>query len=116
MPTLLSLAGVKSPSVAGRDLTPLIRGQKPKDWNNVTFSKLGFIAAIDSRYKLIIGGKDEPWLFDIKADPDELQNFVADPKYKPVTKHLAHEITRFMKDYDAYSAGYQTMLNKLITQ
>lgn len=116
MPTLLSLAGVKSPKVAGRDLTPLIKGQKPADWNNVTFSKLSFIAAIDSRYKLILGGKDVPWLLDIEADPDELQNFVTDPKYKAVTKHLAKELTRFMKDYDAHSASYQVMLNKLITQ
>jgi uncharacterized sulfatase len=114
MPTFLSLMNVPCPQVAGRDLTPLLADQAPADWNDVTFSTLGFIAAIDSSHKLVLSGKDEPWLLDIKADPDELKNFADDPAYTDVTKRLAKELKRFMAENDVQSNTYAESLDQII--
>lgn len=114
MPTFLSLLNVPCPKVAGRDLTPLLANRIPSDWKDVTFSTLGFIAAIDDRHKLVLSGKDDPWLLDIVADPDELTNFASDPNYAKVTKTLAIELQRFMAENDAHSAMYSDKLDKLL--
>ena len=36
-----------------------------------------WVAAVDSRYKLVLSVSDRPWLFDQKEDPDELLNFLS---------------------------------------
>lgn len=103
MPTFLRLMNVPCPNVPGRDLTPLLGSKAPASWNNVTFSRLGFIAAIDSRYKLHLAGKAKPWLLDIEDDPDELKNYIDDPAHQDVVKRLAKELKRFVKDTDVPS-------------
>lgn len=97
MSTFLSLLGQPCPKVAGRALTPLLGSSPPADWNDVTFSRLWFVAAIDARHKLVLAGKDKPWLLDIEADPDELKNFFHDPDYANVVTRLAGEMSSYMK-------------------
>lgn len=114
MPTFLRLLNAPCPEVAGRDLTPLMADKVPADWNDITFSKLGFIAAIDRQYKLVLSGKDEPWLLDIEADPDELKNFAGDPKYASVSKRLAKELKRFMAEHDAHTDFYAAKIEEIL--
>ncbi|WP_139957013.1 sulfatase-like hydrolase/transferase [Flavicella sediminum] len=96
MPTFLSMLEVKCPKVAGRDITPLLQEELPANWNDVTFTRLGHYAAITERYKLHVLPKQKTWLFDIKEDPNEIVNYIDDPKYKAVVKKLAKEIYKYM--------------------
>ncbi|VGO18921.1 sulfatase-like hydrolase/transferase [Pontiella sulfatireligans] len=110
MPTFLSLLEVPCPPVAGRDVAPLLAKTPPADWNDVTFSKLGYIAAIDKRYKLVLSGKNQPWLMDIEADPDELTNYMENSEYADVARRMAKELKRFVETCEA---GNQTDVAKL---
>ena len=44
--------------------------------------------------------KDEPWLFDLKKDPDEVRNFYDDPAYKDVSRDLARELLAYGEKYN----------------
>ena len=63
----------RRPKSAGRDLTSVIRNPNSKKWDDITFSRIGsWVGAFDSRYKFIVDNTDaEPWLLDLKEDPDE---------------------------------------------
>ncbi|MDO7173150.1 sulfatase-like hydrolase/transferase [Mariniflexile sp. AS56] len=97
MPTFLSMLNVDCPKVAGRDLTPLLAKKLPADWNDVTFTKLGYYAAISEQYKLVVEVKGDTWLLDIKADPNEIVNYINDPKYSLIIKKLAKDLKGYMK-------------------
>lgn len=60
-------------------------------------------AVVNTRYKLVISPADEPWLFDLKKDPDELINFYNDPEYKEIAEvfmeELQSQMKRFKKQY-----------------
>ncbi|MGJ8642124.1 MAG: sulfatase-like hydrolase/transferase [Luteolibacter sp.] len=116
MPTFLSLLNVAAPELPGRDLTPLLAEEPPADWNDVTFSYLGFIAAIDSRYKLVVSPWDTPWLLDIEADPDELVNFINDPKYADVAKRLAPEVKGFAEKFGVQNKKITAYLEEIIAR
>lgn len=115
MPTFLSLLDVECPKVVGRDLTPLLEKKAPKNWNDVTFCQLGFSAAIDSRYKLRVSPfNEEPWLLDIVADPNEVVNYINDPKYKEVVVRLAKELKTYNKECNENNEKINNVLDKLI--
>ncbi|CAA6692722.1 MULTISPECIES: sulfatase-like hydrolase/transferase [unclassified Lentimonas] len=116
MPTFLSLLQVDCPEVAGRDLSPLMGEKIPEDWDNVTFSQLGFMAAIDSRHKLYLAAKAEPWLLDTQVDPYELNNLINDPAYADVVKNLALELQGYMQRTDAESSGITDNLNAILSK
>ena len=41
--------------------------------------------------------KHEPWLFDLKKDPNELVNQVMNPEYHEVLKNLAEQLLSYGK-------------------
>jgi len=55
----------------------------------------GWVAAVDTRYKLILSVDDQPWLFDHEQDPDELLNFYR----RPGTDGVAERLARELRDY-----------------
>ncbi len=114
MPTFLSLLNIESPEIPGRDLTPLLDGKAPKDWNDVTFVRLAFYAAITERYKLHVSYKGEPWLLDIKEDPSEIKNFITNDKYQDVVKGLALELKRYMKISGDHNGKISSILDELL--
>ncbi|MFD2257505.1 sulfatase [Luteolibacter algae] len=114
MPTFLSLLEIDCPEVQGRDLSPLITGPKPADWDDVTFVRLGFYAAVTEQYKLHVVQKDKPWLLDIKADPDEIKNFIDDPAYRDVVKKLAQDLIDYMEKNNDPNKGVRAQLETLL--
>lgn len=97
-PSLLGLASLDSDAMfSGRDLSEVWSGAPSTANVDVTFlrnagTKPAWIAAIDSRYKLILSTNDRPWLFDGKTDPDELLNFYGRPGVRAVTRQLAEAL------------------------
>ncbi|NJB83544.1 sulfatase family protein [Wenyingzhuangia aestuarii] len=114
MPTFLSLLDIDCPKVAGRDITPLFQNKLPANWDDVTFSRLGYYAAITSRYKLSVMYSGKPWLFDIEADPDELVNFIDDKKYEKVIVKLAKDLNKYMDLAKDDNKKIKEQVNKLI--
>jgi arylsulfatase A-like enzyme len=85
-PTLCDLAGIKTPAaVEGRSLLPVMRGEKTRvrDWLLGAY-KASQRMVRDDRWKLMkynAHGVKNVQLFDLRADPDEIHNLAADPKY-----------------------------------
>ena len=98
-PTVMGLLNLLAdPNDQGRDLSAVLADTTTKPLENeagqdVTFLRNAgktaqWVAAVDSRYKLILSTDDVPWLFDAKEDPDELQNFYGKPDTAAVSKRL----------------------------
>ena len=58
------------------------------------------MCAVTERYKLVYSVADSPWLFDLKNDPEELNNLFGRPEHKK----LVLELTRALAEYcEAYA-------------
>lgn len=104
-PTVMGLLDLPSDQQdEGRDLSrQLASATKFSSESGMTFLRnsgktAGWVAAIDSRYKLILSVNDQPWLFDAVEDPDELQNFFERPGTQQVTRQLADGLRRYGAD------------------
>ncbi|MDO6801811.1 sulfatase-like hydrolase/transferase [Wenyingzhuangia sp. 1_MG-2023] len=114
MPTFLSLLDIDCPKVAGRDISPLFHNELPTNWDDVTFSRLGYYAAITSRYKLHVMGTGKPWLLDIEADPNEIINYIDDAKYSKIVLKLANDLNHYMKLAKDNNQKIKEQVTKLI--
>ena len=99
-PTMLDMAGIKRPErMQGESLVPILNGETPK-WRDEFFYEHMFnigtriprsIAVRGKQYKYIRYLVDDPRneeLYDFKADPDEANNLVDDPKYADLLKEM----------------------------
>ena len=113
MPTLFALTGDKLPKgVQGRDASALFRGKADK-WDDVAFLRSTsngqpWLAAITDRHKLVYSSLGQPWLFDLKTDPDELQNAFDKPESKPIIRKLTKRLADYAKrNNDPYAGNKQ---------
>lgn len=104
LPTILGLMGVKTAGKEeGRDASALLTsGRAPDGWKDITFmrgtgsgDKVNWIAAVTSRYKLVYAPTDDPWLFDLEKDPDEMHNAYADEGYERVVRDMASALREY---------------------
>jgi arylsulfatase A-like enzyme len=103
-PTILSLMNQDIPAtMTGRDFSELLVNPNDQgNWSDITFMRNGgeadngqWVAAVTSRYKLILSKKDEPWLVDLETDPNELINFIKEPGYENIVKNLARQLEEY---------------------
>jgi arylsulfatase A-like enzyme len=123
-PTFLDLAGVPVPdSMQGTSFVPLLRGERPDDWQTSMYYRYWMhrdgAHAVPAHYgvrtlghKLIgyyndpldqpgaFGPVDPPeWeLFDLRSDPAELHNVIADPAYRDTARELRTELARLQSE------------------
>ncbi|MCF7850023.1 MAG: sulfatase-like hydrolase/transferase, partial [Kiritimatiellales bacterium] len=103
LPTILKLMEVPTAGKEeGRDASVLFTtGKAPTGWKDVTFFRgtgepqAGWIAAASDRYKLILSPKDDPWLFDLKTDPDEMVNQFLNPEYREIVRDMGKELLAY---------------------
>ncbi len=85
-PTICDIAGAPTPVVVeGKSLLPIIKGKQSKvrEWIFAAYKDCQRMIR-DNRWKLIkynAGGVKTAQLFDLKNDPDELNNLATVPKY-----------------------------------
>ncbi|MGA9333970.1 MAG: sulfatase [Rudaea sp.] len=108
-PTILDMAGLSAPEdMQGRSIVPLFDGATPADWQRTLyyhyyeFVQPHFVyphyGVRTQRYKLINYYRQNEWeLFDLKNDPDEMENLFAWNGYK------VHE-------------GYESVVQDLLAQ
>ncbi|MHC4249463.1 MAG: sulfatase family protein [Planctomycetota bacterium] len=107
LPTMLALMGVPAAAARvgrheGRDGSAfLTTGKAPSGWKDVAFMRgtgggaAGWLAAVTSRYKLVVSPADPPWLIDLERDPDELKNFCFEPECRETVRELARELIAY---------------------
>jgi len=128
-PTILDLAGVKTPDyMHGRSFAPVLAGKTPTDWPKSTYYRYwmhmahhdnpGHFGVRTKEYKLIFfygrhykasgaKGTQPGWeLYDMKKDPLEMNNIYGDAKYAKVVKELKAELIRLRKKYNETDANY----------
>lgn len=111
-PTFLDLAGVPKPDyMQGRSLLPLFDGKTPDDWRKAIYYHYyeypGWHAVKrhygirTKRYKLIHFYYDiNEWeLYDLKKDPEEMQNVYNNPAYQHVRDSLTVELRKIQRKY-----------------
>jgi arylsulfatase A-like enzyme len=101
MPTVLALAGTEIPKwVEFHNLLPLITKQKKDGYYNEIYGKyIGFQRMIiKDEFKLIAYPQIHKFLlFNIKKDPDEINNLAENPEYASVVQKMKHELENLMK-------------------
>ncbi len=111
--TFLELAGAKIPEdMQGASLVPLLKGQTPKDWRKEIYYHYYEYPSVhmvprhngirSKRYKLMhfYQFKNEWELYDLKSDPDELNNLYGDPKFAKVRKRMENRLQHLVDYYE----------------
>ncbi|QHI70773.1 sulfatase family protein [Tichowtungia aerotolerans] len=126
-PTILSLAGVNIPrQMDGRDLTPLLRGEHP-EWPQENFFEHTYSESGRRTIPKSVGVRSDEWkyiryisenppyeqLFNLKKDPQELNNLANSPEWKTVLESLRKQCDSFRRsikdnypDYEEYQQEY----------
>jgi len=109
-PTLCDLIGVPVPdSVEGKSLVPAMRNSG-KTRDTMFFAYKGLHRCVrDERYKLIeyvVNGKQTTQLFDIRADPWELNNLADDATCTEHLKRLRAELLRWRDELDDQASSF----------
>jgi arylsulfatase A-like enzyme len=104
LPTIMTLLELPAADgVEGRDASALLTGARPDGWSDVAFLRStgtsGWLCAVSDRYKLVYSEQDEPWLFDLKDDPDELVNAFHDADSRRVAKRLTEALVDYCRRY-----------------
>ena len=111
-PTYLDVAGVQAtPEMSGLSLLPVIKkgGKKPCHWRKYMYyhyydlpsehNVLKHDGVSDKRYKLIhfYGGAEGDYseFYDIKKDPDEMNNLYGEKRYKRRVARLQKQLDKF---------------------
>jgi len=108
VPTLMTMFDTKTDrKFHGRDFSRLLTkgDSKVDDWHDIAFSRgtgesSGWLMAVTDRYKLVVSSNDQPWLFDLERDPDEMVNMLSNPGYREIGMKLGAELESYIKKFD----------------
>ena len=106
MPSVLSLLGMEMPkepqASPGRDFSPALMGESLDDWNNVVFYEFENVRSVrtaDWKYGERLGQAPEVELYDLKNDPDELNNLATAPEHAELRKELQKQLHDWFEQY-----------------
>ena len=110
LPTVLSLMDTPVPhAVDGRNASALFTHSQKTEWEDIAFvrstsqpgkASSGWISAITARFKLVYSSNEEPWLIDLKADPNELTNLFGQPAHKEKARWMTERLVAYGKAHD----------------
>lgn len=108
VPTLMTMFEISTEvKFHGRDFSSLLghdADATADKWKDIAFTrgtggKYGWLMAVTDRYKLVVSSNDQPWLFDLERDPDELINMIDNSAYREITRDLAGELEQYCKKF-----------------
>lgn len=112
-PTILDMADADIPSyMQGKSLLPLLKGETPSKWRDAVYyhyyegppavHKVATHYGVRTdRYTLAHFYENDEWeLFDLKADPEQLENVYNDPDYADVLENLKQKVKKLQQQYD----------------
>ena len=104
-PTLLELAGVRTPgAMQGRSMVPLLKGAAPKGWRQTQlYTYWGapeHYGVRSGRYTYLKLNGHEPELFDRLKDPHQRRNVYGNSDYQDAIKWLESELTRQLDEVE----------------
>jgi arylsulfatase A-like enzyme len=110
LPTVLGLMGVPvEHKVDGRDATALFTGGATAGWEDITFIRSTgrpgrggnvWLSAVTEQYKLVYSSNEEPWMIDLKNDPNELTNLFGQPKHRKQILWMTQRLRTYGKTHD----------------
>ena len=109
MPTFLDIAEIPvPPMVDGRSLRPLLAGESAPAWREAAFceyhgDEFGLYSQRMIRtdaYKFVYNAPDINELYDMEADPAELQNVIDHPAYQEIRVGLENRLLSWMDETD----------------
>jgi choline-sulfatase len=112
-PTILDMAGVNfsDPDLPGQSLMPVLQGTAaPADrtvfseWHGVGFPGAWYMLA-NQQYKYIYYERARPSLFDLQADPHELNDLALDPAYAETLKGFEAELNAMLDPIEVARAA-----------
>jgi arylsulfatase A-like enzyme len=110
-PTFLEYARLEIPSfLQGRSLKPLLEGKRPDDWRTSFYyhfydqytvpEQIGIRTEEHKLIKVMDANRTEYELYDLKADPQELNNVFGDPMYEQTKNSLIKRLEEESKKFD----------------
>lgn len=110
-PTFLDMCGIEVPSsMQGESFLPFMRGEEPEGWRDALYYHFyehpGFhnvqrhYGIRTRRYKLMHFYMTDEWeLYDLEADPDEMDNLYGKPGTEELTAGLKTRLKELQKTY-----------------
>ena len=91
----------------GRDFSHLLGDEGSKQaetWTDIAFARgtgdqAGWLMAVSDRYKLVVASNDQPWLFDLERDPDELINMIDNSAYRAIATDLGVKLEAYCNEF-----------------
>lgn len=116
-PTFLDVAGVRTERhFTGASLVPFLRGEAPPVWRDEIHTQCNGVelyytqrSVMTREFKYVFNGFDRDELYDLRADPHEMDNVSAAPAYQGVKQALVRRMWRFACRED------DTVINPYIT-
>lgn len=116
-PTFLDVAGVTTDRhFTGASLMPFLLDQEPEAWRSAIHTQCNGVelyytqrSVMTKDYKYVFNGFDRDELYDVRKDPNEMQNQADNPAYENVKRELCAEMWRFAYQED------DTAINPYIT-
>ena len=121
--TVVDLAGgTPLPHADGRSLAPLFAQPHTADWEDARLCAyyggeylLIQRMLVTPRYKYVHNGFDIDMLFDLRNDPDEMQNLVVDPGHATIRDALRHQLLELMMRHgDPYAGGAKYSIRRFL--
>ena len=111
-PTILDLAGAQIPEkMQGKSLVPLMKGDASANWRDAVYyhyfegpprvhNVAKHYGVRTDRYTLVHYYEQDEWeLFDLKKDPEQLQNVYGSQEYAEVQQRLKQKVKELQEQY-----------------
>jgi arylsulfatase A-like enzyme len=116
-PTFLDVAGIATERhFTGASLLPFLRGETPPAWRDAIHTQCNGVelyytqrSVMTADFKYVFNGFDRDELYDLRVDPHEMHNVIADPAYADTVREMCGHMWRFAYQED------DTAINPYIT-